>query len=309
MAHREANERSHSRISRLGVGTVQFGLKYGISNTQGQTSSTEVEKIFDLALKSAVTLIDTASEYGNSESVIGNATHGNPQLKIVTKIPKIRVDGGTADAQINAAFYRSLENLKRKSIDGLLVHHAIDLLGPQGDLIWKSLSALKAQGFVKKIGVSVYKAEEIDCLLSRFPLDLIQLPLNVFDQRLLSNGYLALLKKHQIEIHVRSVFLQGLLLMNPERLDPWFSQHENDLVIYSKLIKEMGLTPIQAALGFVLSIPEVDHIICGVNSSNQLQELIEAMVTNLKLSDFERFAREDPLLLDPSKWQLSRREQ
>lgn len=289
---------------KLGLGTVQFGVNYGISNPDGQTAGEEVTEILAVAQQNGIRVIDTAALYGSSEEVLGNALPAGSQFKLVTKTVRFDTDTITsADASLlEQAFVLSLQKLRSSSVYGLMIHNVADVLAHGGGRLMDRLASLKQRGLVTKIGVSVYTAEQIEMVLERFEIDLIQLPINVFDQRLLQGGQLAKLKAAGVEIHARSAFLQGLLLMEPSTLSSHFDTVKPHLRRYQEYLIQRGVTPVQAALGFVAGLDEIDVVICGVNNHQQLEELCTA-TTPLPAFDFHDFAINDDLILNPSKWQ------
>lgn len=290
---------------KIGLGTAQFGLSYGISNQVGQTSPAEVVKILEVARKYSISVIDTAALYGDSEAVLGRLLPRDHNFRLVTKT--IRIDSGAiteadADRQ-ERAFKSSLEKLCSESVYGLMLHNSDDLLAEGGERLMNRLQLLKQSGLVTKIGTSVYTADQVDKILSRFEIDLIQIPMNVLDQRLLTGSQLMTLKSRGVEIHVRSAFLQGLLLMEPETIPDYFDPVRDKLRDYHEFIREIGITPIQAALGFLGARDEVDVIVCGVNSHQQLIELCESS-RPLPDVDFSSFAINDSNILNPSQWRI-----
>lgn len=291
---------------KIGLGTVQFGLDYGISNQDGQTSPEEIARILDVARENRIKVVDTAALYGTSEEVLGRTLPHDHDFRIVTKT--IRLDAGritTADAdRLERAFIASLEKLGSKSVYGLMFHNADDLLAQGGEILMERLKILQQNGRVRKIGASVYTADQIDRILERFDIDLIQLPMNVLDQRLLAGGYLAALKSRGIEIHVRSAFLQGLLLMAPENVPDCFAPVRRHLKKYHEYLQANGITPVQAALGFLAGRDEFDIIVCGVNNHRQLMELCRS-ANPLPGIDFSPFALDDADLLNPSQWRIA----
>src|SRR5262249_17350751 len=157
--------------------------------------------------------IDTAPLYGGSEESLGRALRAGDAFAIVTKTPWFGPGGVPANAEaLTSAFQASLDRLRQERVYGLLVHRASDLLGPEGDDLFEAMRRLKQLGRVAKIGVSIYDARELEGVLARHQPDLVQLPLNVLDQRLLAGGQITRLKSAGVEIHARSAFLQGLLL-------------------------------------------------------------------------------------------------
>lgn len=291
---------------KLGLGTVQFGLEYGISNTEGQTSETEAARIVTVAAERGIRVIDTAELYGNSETVLGRVLPRPHEFGIVTKTVRFdaaRITPDDAD-RLEAEFRASLERLGCPAVYGLLVHNADDLLLDGWELLWERLIEQRQLGRVEKIGASIYSAKQIDALLERFTIDLIQLPVSVFDQRLIADGTLAELKLHGIEVHARSAFLQGLLLMPPKEVPSYFEPIRQYLADYHMFLAEQGITPQEAALGFLEARDDIDVIVCGVNNCQQLIELCAA-ARPLAGIDFSRFALTDDNMLNPSRWRIT----
>jgi len=289
---------------KLGLGTVQFGLDYGVSNSAGRTPEAEVGRILQLAAGNRICVLDTAAGYGESEEVLGRNIPAQHSFAIVTKTPAMGVDevGGKYAERVGESFRKSLSRLGQKKLYGILVHRAEDLLSAQGERLMEALLEIKQQGLVEKVGVSVYNAAQIDAILERFPIELVQLPVSVLDQRLIASGHLAKLKRAGIEVHARSVFLQGLLLMSPDAIPAYFATIRGHLAGYRAQLEDLGLTPLQAALGFVLGLPELGHVILGVNSAAQLQEVLAVQMGQVDAHSMARFALTDPAVLDPSRW-------
>jgi aryl-alcohol dehydrogenase-like predicted oxidoreductase len=286
----------------IGLGTVQFGLDYGILNRDGKTPPSEVEKIIAVATDCGIRVIDTAESYGDSEKVLGNVLGENQVFDIVTKTRRFTSVERTQRAHLlEETLFQSLQNMRRSSVYGLLIHHADDLTGDSGNMLMEKMVSLKQRGFTKKIGVSVYTAEQIERIMEKFTIDLIQVPVNVLDQRLILGGHLARLKASGVEIHSRSVFLQGLLLMNPTTVPPQFDSVRRHLIRYHEMLRNHSLTPLQGALGFVAGINEIDVIICGVNNHSQLAEICSSSIT-LGIDQFTCFAISDEDVLNPSRW-------
>lgn len=290
---------------KIGLGAVQFGMDYGISNKSGKTPAAEVAEILDAARQLGINVIDTASLYGDSEEILGRSMSPDWQFDVVTKTPQFAKSSlGESEAQsLEDALHASLSKLRRSSVYGLLIHRADDLLVPGGDLLMERMLGLKQRGLVRKIGVSVYSGHQIDQVLDRFPIDLVQLPISVFDQRLLHSGHLRKLKNAGVEIHARSVFLQGLLLMKPHDLPEYFDGVRGKIKAYHQFNMARGLEPIQAALGFVSDLPEIDYLICGVNNHRQLEEICAAAETKIKHQDYAEFAMTEEAVVNPALWQ------
>lgn len=282
---------------KLGIGTVQFGLNYGISNNDGQTSIDEVKKIFEIAQNSNINFIDTAYLYGNSEEIIGKALPENNSFKIITKTAK-----DLTDKIVVENLKESLNRLNQKNIYGLMLHNADDLINDDGQIIDK-LNELKEKNIIAKYGVSIYTEIQIDKILNKVDIDIIQVPVNVFDQRLIKSGSLKKLKEKNIEIYVRSVFLQGLLLMDIGKIPQYFNEIIPLIKKYHEEMAKLNISPLEGALGFVKNLEEVDYIVCGINNSLQLKEIITAYNKDINF-DFSSFAIEDEKYINPSNWRL-----
>jgi aryl-alcohol dehydrogenase-like predicted oxidoreductase len=288
---------------KLGLGTVQFGVNYGLSNAEGQTSVEEAFRILEVASENGIQVIDTATLYGSSEEVLGEILPDNHAFKLVTKTARIDARRITPDdaSRLEQTFVNSLNKLRSPSIYGLMIHNAEDVLAENGTLLMEKMIDLKRQGLVAKIGVSVYNPLQVDKILEKFNIDLVQIPLNVLDQRMLIGGQTASLKKRGVEIHVRSAFLQGLLLMRPETLPRHFDPVRKHLAHYNDFLQNNNLSPVQAALGFLATCNDIDVVVCGVNNHLQLHELC-LMTEPLPNFDFSEFKIDDDLILNPSKW-------
>lgn len=285
----------------LGLGTAQLGLDYGIANRAGRPDRATAAAILERAHRAGVRCIDTAPAYGTAEAVLGELLPAAGTWRLVTK-----TTGGAVPGDLGRALAASLQRLRRSTIAGLLVHDRRDLLGPAGDRLWAELCQLRDAGLVERIGVSVYHPDEVRTLLARYPLELVQLPLSVFDQRARSSGVLAALAAAGVEVHVRSVFLQGLLLMDPDRLPAALAAARPRLGTFAARARELGLSPLQAALGFVAGIAGVAVAICGVEAPAQLDELVAALATRIEPEVFADLATDDLGVVDPSTWQVSR---
>ena len=289
----------------LGIGTAQFGMNYGISNVGGKVGRRTVWEILELAPSLGVTLIDTAPGYGDGEVAIGRALGASHRFRIVTKTPAFRQERVTtshADGLV-ATFERSLDNLGQSAVYGLLLHHAGDIKAEGGRRLVEAMESLQRRGQVEKIGVSVYSADEIDDVLEVFTPGIIQLPLNVLDQRLIQSGHLRKLHGLGVEIHARSVFLQGLLLMKPQQLPPYFEPLRPHLDRYFDFLSTHRLGAVEAPLSFVGQLPEVHAMILGVCSTAQLRELSDAAGRAPgSMPDMSGFAISDPAFVNPALW-------
>ncbi|KAF3978340.1 MAG: aldo/keto reductase [Methylococcales symbiont of Iophon sp. n. MRB-2018] len=284
-----------SRLEKLAIGTVQFGVNYGVTNTVGQTPISGVRNIINLAKQHNINTIDTSPAYGNSEAVLGEVGVNNWQ--IITKTIPLTSTKEVID-RVNA----SLKQLKQNSIHGLLIHNIDDIYKNNFQDLFTQLSNLKYQGVIKKIGFSCYTPNQVDFLLANFEFDIIQVPLNIFDQRLIQGDQLKKLKENGVEIHTRSVFLQGVLL-DFDNLTNYFSTWHKQFTKYQLMVESSGLSLLEYALNFALNIKEIDKILVGVNSQQQLQEIITAS-TSKNQTELKPFNIDDINLLNPALWKL-----
>ena len=291
----------------LGLGAAQFGFDYGVLNEEGKVSAGNVRTLLKIAYENDIRVIDTAATYGDSETVLGQSIPQGFSFRIMTKLPPMKKDSicEKDSALINENFYGSLKKLRMERISGLFLHCPNDLFLPGGDIIYTTLLSFKDRGLVEKIGVSVYNGDEIDHLFHHYDFDLIQLPLNVLDQRLVKSGHIARLKAKDVEIHARSVFLQGILLIPLDKINPFFNPILSVLTKYRDFLEEYRLSPVEGALSYLRTVEELDIVLVGVTNEKQLRENINAFKLKLPDSlDFSEFVIENIKMLNPYHWKL-----
>lgn len=295
-------------MTRIGLGTVQFGVPYGITNTAGQVPPREVSAILECARNAGVRTLDTAALYGDSERAIGAA--GADGFEIVTKTSKAAGADSAAEAvdRLERTFATSLERLGCSRVHALMAHEADDLLGPYGSALWAAMERIAARGLVSRIGASVYTAAQIDALLDRFPISIVQLPINAVDRRLVEGGQLARLDAAGVEIHARSVFLQGLLLAPVERIPTRFAPLADKVRGLDGAFAERALSRLDGLLAAVLQCREIDRLIVGVTSAGELAEILAA-ASRAETAigapfDLSPFAVTDARILSPALWPM-----
>ena len=286
-------------MNKLALGTVQFGLNYGIANKIGQISFDDAKEILKYAKNKNIDLIDTAISYGESEKVIGDV--GIQGFKFITKLSVPPNDHVNIHKWIEEKISLSLERLGIESLYGLLIHRSENLFGVSGKKIINTLNKLKSKGMINKIGVSIYEPSELEKLKDIVHLDLIQAPFSIFDQRLLSSGWLSKLFKNDTEVHVRSVFLQGLLLMSKENRSAKFNKWNNLWKIWHEWLNDNQITALEATIRFALSKKEISKVVVGVDSKDQLEQIISASDGKLPAIPSE-LSLNDVNLLNPSNW-------
>jgi aryl-alcohol dehydrogenase-like predicted oxidoreductase len=284
-------------LEKLGLGSAQFGLDYGVSNTRGRTPDAEVEAILARALDAGVRLVDTASAYGEAEATLGAVLPSPCPFRIVTKT----APGGGPEMVENAA-RASLNMLWLPSAYALLVHSAKDLAGDAGPALWGMLERLKGEGRFEKIGISAYASDDPVALARRYRPDVMQLPVSLLDQSLIQNGALETLAGMGVEVHLRSIFLQGLLFVPLERLPGRLGGSAARLKRVRLELAEAGVDPVTAAVRFALDRPEAAHAVVGVTGLDELEGVLAAAATRVPDLDWAAMALDDPLALDPRRW-------
>jgi aryl-alcohol dehydrogenase-like predicted oxidoreductase len=289
-------------MNRLVLGTVQFGLPYGVANQDGKVPLSAAKDILDCAWSSGINTLDTAIAYGDSENCLGQI--GVSDWQVISKLPELPIGTNGIQNWVIESVNASLQRLQIPSLYGLLLHRPEQLLGIEGQAIYNSLDFLKAEGLVEKIGISIYSPTELEKLFNRYAFDLVQAPYNICDRSLERSGWLARLKNAGVEVHARSIFLQGLLLMPLATRPAYFDRWHHLWIEWEEWLLETGLNPLQVCLSFALSNPDLDRILAGVDSLAQLQEILaNANTQAAQLPD--RLCCEDPDLINPARWQLT----
>lgn len=273
-----------NNLSKIAIGTVQFGLDYGISNKTGKPDIHKVKEILDFANENNITTLDTASAYGDSELVLGN--YGVDEFKVITKFLPQDIDKG-----LEYSFKQSLTKLKLKTIYGYLAHRVDSI----DDKTWSILKKFKSAGLVDKIGYSLQSLSEFQRANEKgyFP-DLIQVPFNLLDNRF--KGLCKKLKKQGVEIHTRSTFLQGLFFMNTEVMEGF----EEVIPVISDLQNKYKGELAQHLLRYVLQQKFIDRVVIGVQSKEQLVQNISELELNVRIKDLDLVFSEN--ILNPALW-------
>ena len=283
----------------LCLGTVQFGLPYGITNPSGQVPEAEVRRILKLAAESGIELLDTAQAYGSAETVLGSCWPTNKPKRLISKLP-----AKAPQRHWETNLLKSLKRLKAKKLDAFLLHRAADLLEPYGSDLLEWLESVRERGLIERIGVSIYEAEELEGLpLER--LQLVQLPLSIYNQGLIRNGQVDRLNNLGIAVHIRSVLLQGLLLQTPDQwpnhLSAEFRDHHTR---WLNSLAEDGHSPLAGALSFARSCKGVEAVLVGVLTSKELTQIVQAwkLIENSSTDALLDWAWENVMDLDPRRW-------
>jgi aryl-alcohol dehydrogenase-like predicted oxidoreductase len=286
---------------RLALGTVQFGMPYGLANNQGQVNRDEAAAIIARATAAGIDTLDTAVAYGTAEQCLGEI--GVSDWRIVTKLPGNATAAKDVLGRVECLVSESLARLRVENLFCMMLHQPSELLGPQGDALYKALEALKRSGLIEKIGISIYSPDQIETICARYAIDLVQAPFNILDRRLIETGWLDRFSHEGIELHARSVFLQGLLLMSPSARPVKFQRWAELWDHWDTWLGENNLTPLAACLRYALSQPGISRVIVGIDSLIQFDQILKAAEGDSLLRS-DGPSSKDPDLLNPSRWAL-----
>jgi aryl-alcohol dehydrogenase-like predicted oxidoreductase len=289
----------------IALGTAQFGLDYGITNRSGQVCPSESQALLKAAWDGGIRVLDTAPAYGNCESLLGASIQAasDRAWRIVTKTLPLKTSRlASSDlSRVDRSFSDSLARLKVDAVDTLLVHHAPDLLNPGGDRLWEWMISRKQLGHCQHLGISIYSREEALSVLDRFDIDVVQLPASLADQRLLRDGTVARLHQAGVAVHVRSLFLQGVLLSDPAFIAEHFPAQSRWATSLWAEYKRQGITPLQACIGFFRAQPEFSFAVIGVTCESELTALLAAW-DKAPRQDWSHWAADSPTFTDPRQW-------
>ena len=251
------------------IGTANFNQTYGLSSSKVNLKN--IKKIIDFSKKKNIKYYDTSGSYKNAEKILGKNL--NKDFRVITKLPPIKL--GMTNKKIKdwviENVYKSKKNLGVKEIYAILMHKPKTLLSKKGNLIYKTLHDLKKKKIIKKIGISEYDFKNVEKIIKRYKIDIIQVPFNVFDQRLI---YADFLKYKKIEIHCRSIFLQGILLKESKNIPKNFNSFRLEWKKWDKWINEKKISKIDACLNFISKYKNIyDKIVIGIESKNQLEKI------------------------------------
>jgi aryl-alcohol dehydrogenase-like predicted oxidoreductase len=285
--------------TRLVLGTVQMGLDYGIANRGGRIPLDEVAAVLDLAKEQGIDRIDTASAYGEAEATLGRI--GMSGRKVITKLRPLPAGCADVDGWVRQEVAASLRRLGLEAVYGLLLHRADDLAGPGGEAIYAALNALQGEGQIGRVGVSIYGPEDLDALVPRFELELVQTPFNLLDRRIATSGWLDRCRALGVEVHGRSAFLQGALLMKRADRPPMFARWAALWASYEAWLARSGLSPVEACLLFALAEERLDGVVVGVDGVQHLRELI-AVAGGSPPREYPDLSTDDLDLINPARW-------
>ena len=284
---------------KIALGTANFGQKYGLAGKIIK-SDKKIKKIIQFANNSKIKLIDTSNNYGSSETLLGNNNLKN--FKIITKL-KISNDEKKSNNLENIVFNKveeSLLKLNIKKLYAILLHESNDLKSNKRHKLIKVLKKLKKRNLVSKIGISIYNPKELNFIWPFWKPDIVQCPFNILDRRIYESGWLKKLKKNKTEIHVRSIFLQGLLLKNEKSMPRKFKKWKNIFKKWNNYCKKENISKIQGCINFIKSFKKISFVIIGFENIKQVKNIISYFENDRK--SYTTIACNDIKLIDPRLW-------
>lgn len=274
------------------LGTANFTQTYGIQPTH--ISSNEIEKILNLAKKNKIYKIDTAEAYLKKGKVFKKI---DKKFKIISKI---KIDLRWLSLEFcQKKIENHLKHFVNSKVEVLLVHNIEIFLTKNGSKIFKNLEVLKKRKYFRKIGFSIYQTNSLSKLISNYNFDVVQCPYNILDKRILNTGWFDILKNQGKEIHVRSIFLQGLLVNKAIYKKNYFKKWKKSFFNWFNFLENKNISPIDYCLSDLLGY-DFDQIVIGVNNYKNLEEIINFKI--IKKNNMINFNINDTKLIDPRNW-------
>jgi len=288
-------------MTKIVLGTAQFGMDYGINNVRGAIPRNEVFDILKMAMQSGIDVVDTAQAYGESENIIGDFIRSNhSDINVISKLP------ACGHEEVRKIVTVSMERLCLTSIFGYLLHDFSSYR--KNSKVWYELEKLKKEKKIRKIGFSLYLPSELDVLLkSDLEIDIVQVPFNVFDQRF--SEYFAELRKRSVEVYARSVFLQGIVFKDYRTLGSHFDPIKDKIKMLSFLSKKSGIPIVALCINFALINDCIDRVVVGVNNLQNMREIIIAprygSAVRTMMSELLSLREDQEKVLLPFRWNIS----
>lgn len=284
--------------AKLGLGTAQFGLDYAHGGGRGRPPEQEACDMLQIAARGRVRLLDTAVASARAERVLGEVMPRPNPFRVVLKTSRCDRGPDFIEAEIRAC----LQRLKLDHAYAIMVQNAGDLFSPHGQPMWDRLLRLRDDGLFSRVGVAVYASDDPRGVVRRFKPDIVQAPASLLDQRLIADGTLADIADLGVEVHLRSIFLQGMLFMPSHQMPAHLQGASRSISRVRRLIAEGRSDPLQAGLGWALSRPEASSVIVGVTTPSELQAVLAAAASPPPDLDWDEMALEDPAALERPHW-------
>ncbi|MFU2508135.1 aldo/keto reductase [Pseudoalteromonas sp. ASV78] len=293
---------------KLALGTVQFGLSYGVSNKLGQPSIEHAHAILDIAKDAGITTLDTALGYGESHQVLASYSSINEKFNLVTKLPPLQSEQFSKQDVENyiALIDQCFLDFNTDKLHSILFHQANDI-EKQGVMpVLEYLQELQLENKLSNKGVSLYSGAEIESFTHLSEINLVQIPYNAFDTYFKNTGTLSLLSKKKTQVHARSCFLQGLLLMPINELASYFEPWKQHLISFHLLAQHLGVSALTLSLAYALKEDGIDKVVVGVNTESELEQILEAYQSSIEVPHemLKEMTVNDPGLTNPANWKL-----
>jgi aryl-alcohol dehydrogenase-like predicted oxidoreductase len=284
-------------VAKLGLSAAQFGLD-GAAAPRGRSPEAEVREMLALADRAGVRVLDAGPASSHGEAVIGAVAPRPMRFRVTVRAAR----GDKGPDQVEAEARASLARLGLTRADTLMVQAAGDLFSTFGAALWERLKSLREAGLFARLGISAYASDDPAGLARRFRPDVIQAPASLLDQRLLLDGSLARVRDLGVEVHLRSIYLNGPLFRPPDRAPPHLQAAAARVSRARRMIAEGRSDPLQAALGFALSRPEASAVIVGAATAAEMAAIIAAAASPPPDLDWDDMALDDPEALDAPRW-------
>lgn len=284
-------------LSKLGLGSSQF-VPGGSTSPRGRSPEAEARDILTIAGRAGLGVFDASGAWGKAETLLGDLMPRPVPFRLT--IGSVRADRGPDFVEGEAR--ASLARLAVERADAIVVPMVSDLFGPHGEAVWTRLRQLRDQGLFKRVGIAVHASDDPVGVARRFRPDMIQAPGSLLDQRLLADGSLERIAGMGVEVQLRSIFLNGLLFLPPDRIPTPLKGASSALSKVRRMIAEGRSDPLQAALGFALSRPEASAVLVNVHSAAELSAVIAAASSPPPDLDWNEMALDDEVALDPRRW-------
>ena len=296
-------------MAELCLGTVQFGMKYGINNTIGQPSEKDIFTMLDTAIENGIRIVDTARAYGTAEISLGRyfeERKNTDSLRVISKLRPNVIENNETNigGVVRRELEETLQRLHISHLDGYLLHTPEYIYRSE---IVQALRSIKKEGLVDHIGVSIYELEEGYAAIKSEEIDYIQLPYSILDQRGMREGFIREAKQAGVTIFTRSAFLQGLFMMEYTRIPQYLKNVIPYLEKFERLLQEYKVEKVDALIQFVLQEKGVDYLVFGVDTKEQLLQDIDVAKRVSVPAEFieklkETFVEIEKSIIFPSLW-------
>ena len=289
-------------ITKIVIGTANFNQFYGISKSKLQRNVIK-KKIFPLLKKNKIKFIDTAIDYKISENIINS--YNFSKLKIFSKIKLPNTGKKIYIKKIPRLVEKEKKKFKVRKLEGLLIHDLNDIKSKKyGEDFLNQLKLLKSNKVISKIGISLYSPKDLRFVLKKFIPEIIQIPFNVFDQRLLKSSELKYIKKNRINLQVRSIFLQGMLLKSDKKIQKTLINNrlKAKIIKFRKWCNKKKISPVYACINFLKDYKFINNVVVGFDNAQQLDEIIKVFKKTKKRYNYKKFSSNNKFYIDPRKW-------